>query len=383
MCKLISFLSGKGGSGKTSLSLSYAKALSDLDLKVLLIDCDMSTHGATFFMRSNIEKYTKTNSGILTVDDILNSPDMPPFGFLNRYTDENNHSVSKNTFANLIEIEDNFYFMPSDISISNNNLPKKYFFSTFETFFNEEVKKYFDIIILDCQAGYCDFTRFVLRCSNIALLITEPDSVSAAANRALCFQVGIELEAVQSYQVFSKVTNDEALHYSKTSTSSFFTNLIPIVFDLELRKTFVYLNIPSAETVNVQFGKTILDTLSIILPEYKDLMDDEKRKLMHFSRINLESELDYLKHKERKYKKSKFFEMILNIFSIFLPVITVLLFNLDFDTIEKYIVLSTFGFVSIVVITLFLIYKKKHLLNLEKLNDEIFKIEKKMREIDY
>ena len=46
---VISFLSGKGGSGKTSSSLAISKILADVGFKVLLIDFDFATSGATYF----------------------------------------------------------------------------------------------------------------------------------------------------------------------------------------------------------------------------------------------------------------------------------------------------------------------------------------------
>ena len=45
MAKSIAFISGKGGSGKTTLALSIASMLANAGLKILYIDCDMATNG--------------------------------------------------------------------------------------------------------------------------------------------------------------------------------------------------------------------------------------------------------------------------------------------------------------------------------------------------
>lgn len=52
--KYISLLSGKGGAGKTVIGLSIARVLYEVGYKVLFIDCDLSTHGASYFWKMNL-----------------------------------------------------------------------------------------------------------------------------------------------------------------------------------------------------------------------------------------------------------------------------------------------------------------------------------------
>lgn len=47
--QVIGFMSGKGGAGKTSLALNVAKFCADNESKILFIDCDANTNGATMF----------------------------------------------------------------------------------------------------------------------------------------------------------------------------------------------------------------------------------------------------------------------------------------------------------------------------------------------
>lgn len=56
MSKVLALLSGKGGSGKTTLALSIASMLSNCCLKVLLVDCDLSTNGATYFYEGKLSE---------------------------------------------------------------------------------------------------------------------------------------------------------------------------------------------------------------------------------------------------------------------------------------------------------------------------------------
>ena len=75
--KILALLSGKGGSGKTTLALSMASMLSDCGIKVLLMDCDLCTNGATYFYESKLSEqndkitsFYKIVSGLEYEDDL-------------------------------------------------------------------------------------------------------------------------------------------------------------------------------------------------------------------------------------------------------------------------------------------------------------------------
>ncbi|MBF0611027.1 MAG: ParA family protein [Magnetococcales bacterium] len=54
--QVICFASAKGGAGKTILTASFGSFLADLKKKVLLIDCDWSTHGLTLLYLEPVKK---------------------------------------------------------------------------------------------------------------------------------------------------------------------------------------------------------------------------------------------------------------------------------------------------------------------------------------
>ena len=71
----LAILSGKGGSGKTTLSILLTQLLANCNKQILLVDCDLSTNGATYFFESRLtekEKYC-TFSGIVNGDFDLTS----------------------------------------------------------------------------------------------------------------------------------------------------------------------------------------------------------------------------------------------------------------------------------------------------------------------
>lgn len=328
MFKKLAIISGKGGSGKTSFALAIAKTLSDLKIKVLLIDCDMSTHGATFFMKPMIESRKNDLKELVSVDNILLSTDMPPFGFfsepganlINNYNNSLFTNISESvlynqnekfTYEKLLKVDDYMYFLPSDVSISNSKEnDSKYVYEAFKNCVNKEINEEFEVVIFDCQAGYSEFTRNIISISDLCLLVSEPDSVSAAANKALCFQVGIELQDVNCYQLFNKITEEEAKHYSKVTTSAFFANIPPVIFNWSVRKTFLFSKIPSIETVDLDFGKCLLNILQILFPEYQEEIDPIQKRINSLKIDRLELQIEHLEKKEKNEKRVRFLKYL-------------------------------------------------------------------------
>ena len=327
MCKKLTVISGKGGSGKTSFSLAFSKMLSNLGFKVLLVDCDMSTHGATFFMKPKIERHRNNKHTIASVDDILLSKDMPPYGFFSKTNAINELEEKEFNYEVLLQVEENMYFLPSDISITNSkNDLAKYRFDIFKRCIHQEIEKHFNIIILDCQAGYSEFTRNIINFTDVCLLVSEPDSVSAAANKALCFQMGIEMQDIQSFQLFNKITADELEHYSKVATSAFFSNLPPMIFNWGVRTTFVYSQIPSDKTVDAQFGKDILKILLAIFPEYEKEIEEYKKIINDKQRAKLKIQIKVLEDKEKRNKRIKFLRFLQLLIPSIIAIIMIMYF---------------------------------------------------------
>jgi len=72
----VSFVSGRGGVGKSVISLSLSKFLGSLGNRVLLIDFDLSTYGASHFFKDEIEnegnnKESQSKKGIVELLELL------------------------------------------------------------------------------------------------------------------------------------------------------------------------------------------------------------------------------------------------------------------------------------------------------------------------
>lgn len=384
MIKKLAIISGKGGSGKTSFALAIAKTLSNLKIKVLLIDCDMSTHGSTFFMKPMIEKHNTHSNKLVSVDDILLSTDMPPFGFYSKPNDRLfNNSSDGFKYENMLKVDEYMYFIPSDVSISNTKENgSKYIYETFKNCVNKEINDEFQVVIFDCQAGYSEFTRNIVSISDICLLISEPDSVSAAANKALCFQIGIELQDVHCYQMFNKITDEEAKHYSKVATSTFFTNLPPVIFNWAVRRTFLFSKIPSLETVDYEFGKSMLNILQILFPEYQNEINPIQKRINSIKKEKLEIQIEHLERKEKNEKRVqifKYFQIVL----LWVALMTLfVIFGLKIFDIKSNVELITIlSFTVAILVELLLIVFRKNSSN--KSNEELNALQEEFDTIQY
>ena len=108
MIKTISFLSGKGGTGKTSIVANLGIILAQNGLKVLMIDMDFFTRGLTFYVtkgKKSVEwsvisilegqedaKPTEIRKGLFLLPPSKQSLDLSPsFEIENLFKEKENH----------------------------------------------------------------------------------------------------------------------------------------------------------------------------------------------------------------------------------------------------------------------------------------------------
>lgn len=144
-CKIFSFASGKGGTGKTVLALNLAYALSAQNKKVLLVDLD---------------------SNLSNVDIMLNIIAQKTIGDF--YT-------SKKLLNDLItEYEPNLHIIFGDSGQVEYPLPKvelvRYFFSQMS-----RIEDNYDYIFLDTAAGANENLLTLLSSSDFVVMVTNPE----------------------------------------------------------------------------------------------------------------------------------------------------------------------------------------------------------------
>ncbi len=164
---IIAFTAGKGGCGKTTLSVNFAYNIFKAGKKVLLIDFDLSNRGASGVFAHIINKNTEQMSGALT--DLLDS--------------EKSHFDPK--AVNLVKIKKGYYFLPashigSDIkSEIYEKLPLTDIIANIkQKLFQIASANNIDCIILDCFCGIDILTTTAVCMSSDAVFINEADIIT-------------------------------------------------------------------------------------------------------------------------------------------------------------------------------------------------------------
>lgn len=264
MSTAIAFLSGKGGSGKTTLALSMADLLCKCGVKALLVDCDMSTNGATYFYESQLANKSK-------------SEHLRLFSF-NTLMCADDCSYEKD----ILKVGSNLSFVPSISEISGQYIieERKSNSRNLESYlsqFLDWARLSYDVILFDCQAGYTEILPVLLPLMDVDLFVLEADSISGSAMRSLHLKIGNFLGNARLYQVFNKATPEEFDIYSKI-VGTFFINIGTLLFDWKIRQAFSRSQIPDLENTSAKYGSDLCNICKIILPD-----ESTQKKLDYFS----------------------------------------------------------------------------------------------------
>jgi cellulose biosynthesis protein BcsQ len=377
MIPKLALLSGKGGSGKTTIALSLAKMLSDCGIKTLLIDCDIATNGATYFFETKLEKKEK----YVSLSSLLRDD------FTAYETDET-----------LLQVDNNFWFIPSNTSFPNDSDALPYqnnqFISNIDYWHD-----HFDVIIFDCQAGYSRVLNTVLEASTINLVVLEPDAISSSSIRVLYAQVSELIEKVKTYQIFNKITEEEYSVYKQIVGGTTFSSLPPIKFNWEVRKAFAFAKVPEMVSTNVDFGKDVFTLANILFPALEKPLFDYTRKILTQEKEELELTIKKLEttkytdvNRQRTFIRKS--NKVISTMSMMLPLMLTLFTVFIFYGLENLsqIAILYFVTISITIVSLGITVYYRHSSReedkqfyLKKLADyeyEYSKLSKRISEID-
>ena len=214
-------------------------------MRVLLIDCDLATNGATYFFENKLENSKK----IYTLHNIL---------------------YDESSLGDVIKVSDNLSFMPSISNLhtyekdvgalqSNREIVKARFAN-----FYKSIQYRYDIVIFDCQAGYSIELEAILPCSDFNMAVMEADAVSSAAMRSLYLKIGHIIQERKLFQTFNKLSSDEYHIYSKVSGGTVFTNIEAVLFDWAIKKAFAVSEVPNLTDTNIKYVEQILNICQVI-----------------------------------------------------------------------------------------------------------------------
>lgn len=164
---VISFLSGKGGVGKTSLAVNFCHFLSE-EFKIVLIDFDIFNRGSTalLFDKELQEKYWQKYF-------------QTSYELLQTNSDELSEKI---TNESIIKINDNFLFVPATKTrqlIDWEILDEKNIAKFLENYILLLIKEYkVKAVVIDARAGPDPTTMGVSTVSDFPIIVTEADPIT-------------------------------------------------------------------------------------------------------------------------------------------------------------------------------------------------------------
>ncbi len=267
--RILTFVSGKGGAGKTSVALATARILSTIGRKVLFIDFDVETHGASYFFA----EYDDRAFGIMEFAGVVKA---------------RSFAVVPDPATMILAIDPNIDFVPSKTQFKKKSWEicqdSRLMAFTLDHLIHLVRQRSYDYVIIDTQAGPTYTTRYAAKLSSVVILVSEPDPISVAASRNFEHEVRDELTSPMKFLV-NKLNKEEIASFRaiKDYLTSF-DHLTPLPFDFEVRKAFALRDIPVDVAKPTPFLFGLLDTTSELLrneaPELKAVQTKLRQTLL-------------------------------------------------------------------------------------------------------
>ena len=266
--RVIALLSGKGGSGKTTVAISLASLLSDVGKECLLVDLDLSTNGASYFFDSYFGEHTVGVWEYLAKSEKEDTDDERP-----------------------IKVADRLYFTPSrsrlrskgvvyeGLSIDDKVLSKRVIGPLLEW----ARKHNFKFVLLDCQAGYSIPSQVAARAAHLAVIVAEPDGISSDASDNLVAHLGEALPSERHYLVNKVDVRDSETYRQMRDVFATISRLPPLPFDFKVRTAFGARDTPIRIDEPSPLLFALFETVRAMLPELREVL--ESYRASHIERL--------------------------------------------------------------------------------------------------
>jgi len=290
--RVIAFVSGKGGSGKTTSAIAISKLLADMGYPSLLIDFDLATNGGSYFFK---KQFTNESEGIWEV--------------LADSSIDTKTSVQLNDIP--IIISKDFYFVASRVKL---NIKGESYDSV--TYNKETLKK--DILIplidwstekgvyyvlIDCQAGYSISSAAAAEVADTSIIVTEADSISSDAADNLLIQLGTSLPSEKRYLVNKIDIRDAETYRNMRNVFQSLNRLPPLPFDFAVRNAFGARQIPIDINNPSPLLFALFETIKYIFTEIFDEIESYKAKHVDFLFEKYDEKLQHLMEEKEMYER--------------------------------------------------------------------------------
>lgn len=233
--KIISVISGKGGTGKTLLTAVLADMLGNRGASILIVDLDIFVRGLTsllFYYKQ--EALALSKEGELTVSDF----------FLNKNLSQTNRSVDIKQKDKLATSRyRSFDILPAvpsvdtlldfnDISPDNRKAAEQIIKKILR-----QISKDYEIVIFDCRAGYDELIAAAHYLSDITISVEEDDVIARVTADNLVKQLQKVSQKTPLFRVTNKARNVKSEKDLDREIRKV-TDLGSIPFDIDVMNSF-------------------------------------------------------------------------------------------------------------------------------------------------
>ncbi len=252
--RVIAFLSGKGGSGKTTVAIAICQLLVQVGRRCMLIDVDLGTNGAAYFFQ---KEFTPVSMGIWeSLPKVANGEVMDGERLV-------------------LEVASGFYFVPSRVNLKSKG--ESYdSLSISKDLFKERIllpliewakKKEVSYILLDSQAGYTLASMAASEVAKTAIFVAEPDAISSDAGDNLLIQLGNSLPPERRYLVDKVDIRDVESYRNLRAVFESLNRLPPLPYDHSVREAFGSRRMPISLKRPTALLFALLETMPFLFPE--------------------------------------------------------------------------------------------------------------------
>ena len=297
--RVIAFLSGKGGSGKTTVAISMAKLLSDMGFNCLLIDLDLATNGASYFFQPNFNRNSRgiwdaiSRMGSEAATDETSGTTVQYRPCILKISEKLGFVASRVRFGTKGRAYDEFAYDKSQLR-NNIMLP----------LLKEARAQTYNYVFIDCQAGSAISCAVAAQLADMAIIVTEADSISSDAAENLVIQMGSRLPRERRYLVNKIDIRDAETYRNMHDVFQSLNRLPPLPFDFSVRNAFGARRIPVdiAEPSPLLFA--LFETLKYALPEVYSRIQSYRETHVDQLFEDYEAELKHLMEEKEALRQS-------------------------------------------------------------------------------